>query len=649
MTARKLRVRLMGGFGVNAESDLSFPTRKTASLFAYLCLKGGNAASREELKSLFWETSGEAQAASSLRRALSDLRSIFTDAEVAPIVLSTTATVSVRMPGVEIDAVQFEEGHGSQSEEQMRDAARLYAGPLMDQTRHVSTGFEEWLLTERARFQDMAADLCERLAHSASETDSFSEAERLSKRLIREDPLCEQAHRALILCLLRTGRRNAALRQFEDCSAILQSELQVEPEEQTKALLKSISESVSAKPVEPRTNDTISKPKIAVLPMENLSGDPEEAYFSDGISLDITTELARFSSLSVVARSSTFVFRERAVDLADAAKTLGADFLLRGSLRRAGDCVRLTTQLIEAQTSNQIWAERYDRQVSDIFTIQDKLVHSVVSVLPGQIEASLRRRVLRQPAENMQAYDLYLKGLEHERHYNHANVTRGLHTMTRAIELDPRFARAHALLSFFTFAEQWFRNRLDPATLERAVDLGQRAIALDPNDNDCLAKLGTAYLAKCDYEQARHYLERALEMNPHDCWTWSHYAWLLTTVGQHSKAIDYMDHREKIDPFPPAWHWETRGISEYSLSSYSQAAVSLRRIVDPGFWIHGYLAACYGQLGEREMAQAEWRIMRDMRPDVSVDDLFVAQSDTMQQENDVMHWRDGLLKAGLIN
>lgn len=391
------------------------------------------------------------------------------------------------------------------------------------------------------------------------------------------------------------------------------------------------------------------RPAIAILPFTNLSGDRQDDYFSDGLTEDIITELARFSSLTVVARSSTFAFRDQSIDMTQAANKLGAHFLLEGSVRKNGDRMRLTAQLIDVQSGTQVWAERYEKLEQDIFQVQDELVHDIVSTLPGQIEALQRKQILRRPTESLAAYDLYLRALECERNYDRENLIQGREFLERAVELDPEFARAHGLLAFFTFSAQWFENSDDEGAVDRAIAHGHRAIECDPSDNDCFAQLGTAYLSNCEYDKALINLEQALTMNPHDCWTWSHYSWLLTTLGEHHISLEYMSRREAIDPVPPLWHWETRGISEYSIGRYDAAAATFKRIAHPGFWIQGFLAACYGQLEKPEAAREKWSKMLENHPHVEVPDIFAPNSNTMKEFHDVEHWLDGLRKAGIVD
>ena len=390
--------------------------------------------------------------------------------------------------------------------------------------------------------------------------------------------------------------------------------------------------------------DSIGKPAILVLPFANLTADPEQQYFSDGITEDIATELCRFGSLDVLARQSAFVLRDRAEDIRKMPADLGADYLLEGSLRKAGERIRLTTQLTEVKSRKQLWAERYDRQLDDIFAIQDELVHAIVARLAGRLEAQGRERALRKPPENLAAYDCYLQGLWYDRKYDTQSALAGRKIMEKAVALDPGFARAHAMLAVFMMYDSWFVERYGHATQE-VVDLASRAVELDPNDADCFAKLGIVHLDRGEHEEARHNLETALRLNPHDSYIWAHYAWYLITVGKPQNALAYLDRALAVDPHPPNWTWDLRAEALYGLERFAEAADILERKASPHYYNFGQLAACYGQLGRQEEAAACWaRVLRDC-PETKLADVGRDLAYLNREDED--RWSEGLLKAGL--
>ncbi|MEE9479700.1 MAG: adenylate/guanylate cyclase domain-containing protein, partial [Kiloniellales bacterium] len=226
------------------------------------------------------------------------------------------------------------------------------------------------------------------------------------------------------------------------------------------------------------------KPSIAVLPFDNMSGDPDQAYFSDGMTEDIITELARFRSLFVIARNSSFAFRDRTTDVAEIGRQLGVQYVVEGSVRKAGNRVRVTAQLIDAATANHIWAERYDRDLDDIFAVQDEVVRTVVATLAGRLEQAGRESAKQKPPSNLGAYDFFLRGRNHFYHMTCSDNRTAQEMFAKAIELDPGYAPAHAGLAKSNFLD-WFGGWSADlqASRQRGVALAEKAVALDDTDS----------------------------------------------------------------------------------------------------------------------------------------------------------------------
>ena len=387
------------------------------------------------------------------------------------------------------------------------------------------------------------------------------------------------------------------------------------------------------------------KPSIAVLPFDNMSGDPEQLYFSDGITEDIITELSRFSSLEVVARNSTFVYRDQAVNVSEIGEQVGANYLLEGSLRKSGNRIRLTAQLIDVKTGKHVWADRYDRELADIFAVQDELVHAIVSTLAVRLTAADIERSLRKPAKSLAAYDLYLRAMSLDRMYDLQSARQARELASQAVALDPGFARAHAALAGQIFTCAWFENIPAEIYTEEALRAAAKAVELDPDDSFCTSLLGVVHLQRREYDQARHYFEMALKSNPHDTWVWADYAWYLMSTGKPAEALARLDSKEIYEPHPPNWHWEIRGQVLYMLERYKEAKSVLERLPGKPFWVKGLLAACCGQLGEAEAARRYWDEARGASPRMSV--TFANQMACYQNEVDGEHWVEGLQKAGL--
>jgi TolB-like protein len=386
-------------------------------------------------------------------------------------------------------------------------------------------------------------------------------------------------------------------------------------------------------------------PSIAVLPFANMSGDPEQDYFSDGITEDIITELSRFTTFEVVARNSSFAYRDQAIDVSEVGRKLGARYLLEGSLRKVGNRIRLTAQLIDVNTGKHVWAERYDRELEDIFAIQDELVHAIVATLAGRLRDADAKRSLMKPPESLAAYDCYLHALDLDRKFEFESSREVLGFARRAIELDPKFPRGHALLAMATVTVGWFQSVRDRSHEDEVLRIAKTAISLDPQDSFCHWSLGLVYIMRREHDLARDAFERALGLNPHDALVWTDYAWYHICVGDAQKALQLLDEREAVDPMPPNWHWEIRGEALYALGRYADAIVCFERIPNLPYWVHRNLAACHGQLGEVAAAQSHWARVLEAVPDAKPGRHFmnIYATDPAVLE----HWYEGLQKAGL--
>ena len=256
-------------------------------------------------------------------------------------------------------------------------------------------------------------------------------------------------------------------------------------------------------------------PSVAVLPFTNLSSDPEQAYFSDALSEDIITELTRWRLLSVRSRAASFRYRGTATEIKQVARELNVRYIIEGSVRRMGERIRIAVQLIDAETGNDVWAERFDREATDIFTIQDQVVRTIVSTLVGRVEVAALERASRKPPASLLAYECVLKGnaLPWDDVSGQAEATR---LFAKAIELDPGYGFAHAMLA--TMHVQNWENEMDnsDATLNEAYRLAKRAVELDRNESNCFAILGLVCMFRRSLDAAMQHTRRAVKINPNN-------------------------------------------------------------------------------------------------------------------------------------
>jgi adenylate cyclase len=401
-----------------------------------------------------------------------------------------------------------------------------------------------------------------------------------------------------------------------------------------------------ASPAEPQAD--ARKPSIAVLPFDNLSGDPEQQYFSDGIAEDIITDLSKLSGLFVIARNSAFTYRGRAVNVHEVSRALGVRYVLEGSVRKAGNRVRIAAQLIDGTTGGHLWAERYDRNLTDIFAVQDEVTREIVSALAVKLTKREQRRLERTGTDNLEAYDHYLRGRQLVFQRNRRGVEEARPLLERAIDLDPEFAQAYAMLAvtyLLDHVNDWHDAGGKP--LEKAHELAQMAVARDGDDADAHWALGWTLLQRRQHDRAMAEARTALLCEPNLALAHSLLGQVLYYSGRSAEALHPLTSALRLDPNDDQLlHY--LALAYFGVGQYEDAAAALnRRIIrKPDTDISRVLlAACYGHLGRMEEAQAQWREAMQINPDYSLEHRrrVLPYKDPPDFERIV----EGLSKAGL--
>ena len=393
------------------------------------------------------------------------------------------------------------------------------------------------------------------------------------------------------------------------------------------------------------------KPSIAVLPFTNMSGNPEQEYFSDGITEDIITELARFRSLFVIARHSSFTFKGQSPDLQSIGKKLGVQYIVEGSVRRAGERVRINAQLVEAATGNHIWAERYDRLLDDIFAVQDEVTRTIVAVLPGRLEGDYAERARRKPTASMTAYDNLLRGHMHCHRYTRDDNAEAHRMYRKAIELDPNLAQAHAWLAWTYHMGHYFVWETHDS-IDLAAESINRALALD--DDDSFIRTVYAYTLRRGGrpDEAEMQFEKAVELNPNDAIATAWLAEFLVARGRSAEALQWVEKAIRRDPYHVDWYCIIQGEALYCLRDYEGAVRAVRQArLSDNYWGNALLAASCAQIDRMEEARTAAQRVVNFREEAQMSGRPLPFSDLefdFTDGADLDHFRDGLRKAGLM-
>ncbi|MCM2310945.1 MAG: TIR domain-containing protein [Steroidobacteraceae bacterium] len=384
---------------------------------------------------------------------------------------------------------------------------------------------------------------------------------------------------------------------------------------------------------------------ICVLPFANLSGDPSQQTFSDGITSDIITELARWRLLAVRSRSASFRFRGDAVDIDKVARELHVRYVVAGSVRRLGERIRINVELVDTETGNQVWAERFDRPQSDLFDVQDQVVQRIVSTLVGRVQVSDVERARRKPPTSLDAYECVLNGnaMPWDDPEGFVAATR---LFERAIELDPGYGMAYGMLAMMRLSK--WRNELHcpDSVLDEALELARQGVALDGSDSSCHALLSQIYLYRRNFERAVQHMRHSVAINPNNQWNVADLGQVLTYVGAADEAVEWFTRAREIDPhFDPPWSWRQAGVTYMVQRRFDQALATFAHIAVRTYRIAAYTAACHARLGDSAGASRCVEECLAKCPAFTVR-AFMAK-EPFRDAADSDYFAEGLLLAGL--
>jgi TolB-like protein len=663
-----VELTLFGGFEVKVAGGqtVDLPGQKDRALLAVLALSPGATHSRDKLASLLWSDRGDQQARDSLKHALTRLRQCLQAATPPPIV-ADRQSVRFDATAVTVDVAAFERLLGEGTPQALEQAAALYRGDLLDGVGLRDPAFEDWLLVERQRLRQRAEEALTGLMSQSLAAGARDRAAAAARRLLSLDPLREAACRALMQIHAERAETAQALKVYETLRDRLHRELGVKPEPETAKLYESIRQRRTAPaPAAPaphaQTDDESkpaavelplpSKPSIAVLAFENLSGDPEQEYFADGVVEEIITALSRMRWLLVIARNSSFAYKGRAVDVKQIGRDLGVRYVLEGSVRKAGNRVRITGQLIDASTGGNLWADRFEGQLEDIFDLQDQVTVRVVSAIAPKLESAEIERAKRKPPANLDAYDYYLRGMACLYRWTKEDNEEALTLFRQAIELDPDFAAAYGMAARCYSQRKtsgWMADR--GREIAETKRLARRAGECGKDDAVALSSAGIALaFVVGDLDSGADFTDRALELNPNLAWAWLFGGLVKNMLGEPEVALQRVAHAMRLSPHDShiynmhgavAWAHFLAGRYAEALS-WAETAVREK----PNLMFATCVAAASGALGGRlAEAQKAMAHLRQLDPTLRMSNL--RDFFPTRRAEDFARWEEGMRTAGL--
>jgi TolB-like protein/Tfp pilus assembly protein PilF len=644
---------LLGTFalGLPEGQAVDLPGQKDRALLAILALARGAAQPRDRLAGLLWSDRGEPQARDSLKHSLTRIRQGIGD-RLATALVADRQTVRLDPTDLSVDVVQFEDLVRDGTASALEQASALWSGDLLEGITIRDAGFEEWLEAERRRLRRLHEDALTRLLADEHPADV---RERAARRLLALDPLREAASRTLMQIHAGRGESAQALKLFETLRDRLHAELGARPVAETVQLYDSIKQGGVA----PRaaslvlaTDGVPEKPSIAVLPFQNLSGDPEQEYFADGMVEEIITALSRMRWLFVIARNSSFTYRNRAMDVKQIGRELGVRYILEGSVRKAANRVRITGQLVDAATGAHLWAERFDGTLEEVFDLQDQVATKVVGAIAPKLEQAEIERAKRKPTERLDAYDHFLRGLACVHRWTKQASDQALRHFGQATALDPDYASAYGMAARCYSARKvsgWVDD-LERETAE-AARLARKVAEIGRDDAVALYTAGMA-LAYCvgELEDGGAMIERALALNPNAAWGWLFSGWTKIWQGEPEVALERIQRAALLSPQDPqffnmrtATAWAHLLAGRYSdARSWALAALNEQPDYVNALYVLSAGSALLGNLAEARDAMAR---LRAADPESRVS--CIRQRYPIRRAEDLAKLADALRLAGM--
>ena len=624
-------------FATSAGDPIAIRSRKGVGLLACLALAEGKPVGRDQLCALLWPDRQTAQARASLRQLLVDLRHDFGHASDV-FDTATDGAISCNGTAVVSDVAEFHRFRRADDRQTLERAFSLRRGQFIEGPAPEDAAFADWLEDNRRSLDNLWCEATARLLRVLEREGDHRQSLEVAGRLLSVDPLCELAHQSVIQAHLAMNNRSFALRHYQEFREKLDRELGVEPDALTQQIVQSasapqIGPAATAEATAPVTAARRPKAAIAVLPFELPGQNADDQHFAEGLTEDLSTGLSRFADLAVFAQASA---REYARSGEGRPRQLDADYLVRGSVRRAEHRIRVTASLVHAADGTMLWSEHFDRDFGDIFALQDDIVRRIVAVLAARVQAFEMEKTLQKPAIDYEAYDMFLKARFLQRGNSKEGILAARALLREAIARESGFASAYAELSLGYLAEyesDWSTD-YDVAGREALAMAGQ-AVAIDPtNSNSHRALAAAQFYCNRNFDAARAHADMALVQNPNDQYSMCLLGFALTCNGHVAEGQSYSAESFKLNPLVPETCLYTLALGAYLEGKFADAVNGFARISGAYDEVLAYLAAALWNLGQHDTARAAMQRFMTLK----------RQKMAEYPGNDAGQWRSYLLR-----
>jgi TolB-like protein/DNA-binding SARP family transcriptional activator len=667
MPAPALYLSVLGRFELAGdEGPIELTSKKLAALLAFLAFTAPQAHSRDKLMTLLWGSHFDAQARQNLRQALTRLRRAIGEAAL----LTAGDSVSLQPGAISCDATRFEALLHDDSEAALLEAIGLYRGDLLADIEIPEEAWTEWIGSQRQRLAGLALDAMIKRGEQQLQAGNLEQALNAANQAIAISSLREDAHRLIMRVLAADGRRAGALKHYDELTALLKRELSVEPDPNTQALVTELRKSHKADaklgsalppslapraasefeaPVQPLPD----RPSIAALPFLNMSGDPEQEYFADGMVDDILMSLSRVRWLFVIARQSSFIYKIRAADVQQIGRELGVRYVVEGSVRKSGNRVRIVAQLIETETGAHIWADRFEGDLRDIFALQDEITERIVSAVEINVQDAEIRRARAKPTGNLTAYDLYLRALPSYFGGTEIDYRRTQDLLGQALRGDSEYAEALGTMTDSVavgtlqgWQESWARG------VDQSCQLAERALAAGPDNSTCVVSAAFAYgVLSYRFDGALELANRAVVLHPNSVLVRHRAAAVYVVCGESDTAIAQCEAACRMNPLDTrkaaSSTFGTLAAALYFAQRFEESIKAGRRALTfapKNNTARKFVATSLAQLGRGSEARTEIAELIKNQPDASLA-MFRLQSFRHKWMHE-LHL-EGLRKAGV--